>query len=126
MPALESNVEESSCGCEWKYHWQTPWLSFLYNRPAKGSSRFGKPVYVTAIDPENNTVVLGEEKDLAVIHDGNRISYRNTNWPDGMEAITKIRYKDKGAEQYLCRGSQLQVHFHNRSKYRTRTKRCFL
>ena len=26
---------------------------------------FGKPVYVTAIHPENNTVVLGEEKDLA-------------------------------------------------------------
>ena len=26
---------------------------------------FGKPVFVTAINPENNTVVLGDEKDLA-------------------------------------------------------------
>jgi tRNA-specific 2-thiouridylase len=59
---------------------------------------FGHPVYVTGINPDNNTVILGEEDDL------NRPEMKVTklNWgkydgiPDGMEAITKIRYKDKG------------------------------
>ncbi len=58
----------------------------------------GRPVYVTHIDPDTNTVVLGDEEDL------NRIetTVAKVNWlkydavADGMEAITKIRYKDKG------------------------------
>ncbi len=60
---------------------------------------FGKPTYVTAIDPETNTVVLGDENDL----DQNEMLVTKINWgkyesvTDGMEAITKIRYKDKGA-----------------------------
>ncbi len=60
---------------------------------------FGKPTYVTAIDPETNTVVLGDENDL----DQNEMQVTKINWgkyesvTDGMEAITKIRYKDKGA-----------------------------
>jgi tRNA-specific 2-thiouridylase len=59
----------------------------------------GRPVYVTAIDPENNTVVLGEESDL----EQNDMMVGKINWmkydgiTDGMEAITRIRYKDKGA-----------------------------
>jgi tRNA-specific 2-thiouridylase len=59
----------------------------------------GKPAFVTEIIPETNTVVLGEEEDL------NRTEMQVTglNWmkfdgiTEGMEAITKIRYKDKGA-----------------------------
>jgi tRNA-uridine 2-sulfurtransferase len=59
----------------------------------------GKPAFVTAIIPETNTVVLGGEDDL------NRTSMQVTklNWikydgiTEGMEALTKIRYKDKGA-----------------------------
>lgn len=60
---------------------------------------FGKPTYVTAIDPETNTVVLGDENDL----EQNGMQVTKINWgkydgiTDGMEAITKIRYKDKGA-----------------------------
>ena len=59
----------------------------------------GKPVYVTAINPETNTVVLGEEADL----EQNDMLVGRINWikydsvPENMEAITKIRYKDKGA-----------------------------
>ena len=59
----------------------------------------GKPAFVTAIDPLTNTVVLGEEEDLK----GNEMQVARVNWIkyDGiaqeMEAITKIRYKDKGA-----------------------------
>lgn len=60
---------------------------------------FGKPVYVTAIDPNTNTVVLGDEEDL----NKNEMFVTKINWmkyngiEDGFEAITKIRYKDKGA-----------------------------
>jgi len=58
----------------------------------------GKPAFVTQIFPETNTVMLGDEEDL------NRHDMKVTklNWvkyegiSDGMEAVTKIRYKDKG------------------------------
>jgi tRNA-uridine 2-sulfurtransferase len=59
----------------------------------------GKPAYVTAIDPNTNTVVLGDESDL----EQNDMMVGKINWmkydgiTDGMEAITKIRYKDRGS-----------------------------
>jgi len=59
----------------------------------------GKPAFVTSIDPETNTVVLGEEDDLK----GTEMVVAKINWikydglPEGYEAFTKIRYKDKGA-----------------------------
>jgi tRNA-uridine 2-sulfurtransferase len=59
----------------------------------------GKPAYVTAIDPNTNTVVLGDETDL----EQNDMMVGKINWmkydgiSDGMEAITKIRYKDRGS-----------------------------
>lgn len=60
---------------------------------------FGKPVYVTNIIPETNTVMLGDEDDLnrqeMVVSKINWIKYEGIT--DGTEAITKIRYKDKGA-----------------------------
>jgi tRNA-uridine 2-sulfurtransferase len=59
---------------------------------------FGKPVYVTSIVPETNTVVLGEENDLnqsaMLVGRINWIKYEGIT--DGMEATTKIRYKDSG------------------------------
>lgn len=59
----------------------------------------GKPAYVTQIIPETNTVVLGDEEDLnrqeMVVTKLNWLKYNGID--DGMEAITKIRYKDKGA-----------------------------
>ena len=80
---------------------------------------FGKPVYVTAIHPENNTVVLGEEKDLAgrsmMVSGLNLQKYETV--PDGMEAITKIRYKDKGAPSNIyTEGNLLRVHFYEAVK----------
>ena len=37
--------------------------------------------------------------------------------PDGMEAITKIRYKDKGCLSSLYpEGNQIRVHFHESVK----------
>jgi tRNA-uridine 2-sulfurtransferase len=59
----------------------------------------GKPAYVTHIIPETNTVVLGDEEDLnrqeMVVTKLNWLKYDGVQ--DDMEAITKIRYKDKGA-----------------------------
>jgi tRNA-specific 2-thiouridylase len=60
---------------------------------------FGKPVYVTGIRPESNTIVLGDEEDL----NQSEMFVGKLNWmkydgiTDGMEAITKVRYKDKGS-----------------------------
>jgi len=58
----------------------------------------GRPAFVTAINPETNTVVLGEESDLdrqtMTVGKINMIKYDSI--PDGMEAVTKIRYKDSG------------------------------
>jgi tRNA-specific 2-thiouridylase len=60
---------------------------------------FGRPVYVTNIIPETNTVMLGEEDDLnrqdMLVSKINWIKYEGIT--DGTEALTKIRYKDKGA-----------------------------
>lgn len=59
----------------------------------------GKPVYVTDIYPDTNTVVLGDEEDL----NRSLMQVTKINWvkydgvEDGFEATTKIRYKDKGA-----------------------------
>ena len=64
---------------------------------------FGKPMYVTKILPETNTVVLGEEQDLqeqAMLVSGlNMIKYNSIT--DATPATTKIRYKDAGAESIL-------------------------
>ena len=59
----------------------------------------GSPAFVTEIIPETNTVVLGSEEDL----NKTEMTVNKINWikydgfSEGMEAITKIRYKDKGA-----------------------------
>jgi tRNA-specific 2-thiouridylase len=59
----------------------------------------GKPAFVTDINPETNTVILGDEEDLAK----NDMLVGKINWikydgiTEGMESLTKIRYKDKGA-----------------------------
>jgi tRNA-uridine 2-sulfurtransferase len=59
----------------------------------------GKPAYVTHIDPATNIVVLGEEEDLnrteMVVNKLNWIKYPGLD--QEREALTKIRYKDKGA-----------------------------
>ncbi|MBC7722873.1 MAG: tRNA 2-thiouridine(34) synthase MnmA, partial [Pedobacter sp.] len=79
----------------------------------------GKPAYVTSINPENNTVVLGEEDDL----DQNDMLVGKINWikydgiTDGMEAITKIRYKDKGALSNLyISDNGLRIRFYENVK----------
>jgi len=63
----------------------------------------GKPAYVAAINPETNTVVLGDEtyleKSTMLVKGINFQKYEVIT--DGIESITKIRYKDKGALSIL-------------------------
>src|SRR3954464_10659520 len=59
----------------------------------------GKPAYVTAIDPDTNIVVLGDEEDLEKedmkVGKINWIKYEGLD--NQMELVTKIRYKDPGS-----------------------------
>ncbi len=74
----------------------------------------GRPMFVTKIMPETNTVVLGEIDELKesgmYVGGINMIKYDAI--PDGMEAVTKIRYKDAGTESVLYNdGDRVRVHF---------------
>jgi tRNA-uridine 2-sulfurtransferase len=80
---------------------------------------FGKPAFVTAIDPDSNTVVLGDEEDL----EKEDMKVGKVNWIkydgiDGdMEAITKIRYKDKGTlSSIIASGTDVTVRFYEKAK----------
>ena len=79
----------------------------------------GKPVYVTSIHPQTNTVVLGDEEDL----DQHEMMVGKINWmkyesiPDGMEVIAKIRYKDKGTPARIYQeDNQIHVRFSGPAK----------
>lgn len=70
----------------------------------KGLPAMGKPYYVTDILPETNTVVIGEEDDLFhtrfTVRGMNLVKY--DQMPDGgLEAWTKIRYKDEGSASHV-------------------------
>ncbi|MBL0047915.1 MAG: tRNA 2-thiouridine(34) synthase MnmA [Bacteroidetes bacterium] len=58
----------------------------------------GEPLFVTEIIPEINTVVLGKKEDLEkkemTVRNYNLIKYANLG--EGMDFLTKIRYKDPG------------------------------
>jgi tRNA-uridine 2-sulfurtransferase len=79
----------------------------------------GKPAFVTAIDPENNTVVLGDEEDLnknsMIITRVNMLKYDQI--PDGFEAVTKIRYKDSGSLSMLYNDNgEVRAEFYDPAK----------
>jgi len=80
---------------------------------------FGKPAYVTAIDPETNTVVLGDEEDL----EKEEMKVGKINWikyaelDSEMEVITKIRYKDKGSlSSIISSDNDVTVRFYEKAK----------
>ena len=80
---------------------------------------FGKPVYVTSINPDTNTVVLGDEEDL----DQTDMTVIKMNWlkydgiTDGMEALVKIRYKDRGSIANLYNdGNNITARFYENVK----------
>jgi len=74
----------------------------------------GEPMYVTEIRPESNTVVLGRAEDL--VRNGMTVGGVNLmkydRLPDGMEAVTKIRYRDQGTLSRLSnRNGKVEVEF---------------
>ena len=79
----------------------------------------GKPIFVTAIDPNTNTVVLGDEEDLLrnEMHVGQINLIKYDRIVDGMEATVKIRYKDSGNEATLYNTEKgIRVHFYDNAK----------
>ena len=64
---------------------------------------FGDPRYVVKIDAENNEVVLGTKEDLnkkeVFVRKPNMVKYESL--PDNIEALSKIRYKDRGTNSSL-------------------------
>lgn len=74
----------------------------------------GKPMFVTDIIAETNTVVLGTEEDLmrsSMIVGGLNLQKYDHIEP-GMESITKVRYKDAGAQSRLYpEGDKMKVEF---------------
>ena len=64
---------------------------------------FGQPMFVTEIRPDSNTVVLGELDELIrnsmSVYQVNSMKYDRI--PDGLEALTKVRYKDAGTMSQL-------------------------
>lgn len=63
----------------------------------------GEPMYVTEIRPETNTVVLGTMDELIrngmMVYKVNAMKYETI--PDGLEVITKVRYRDNGTMSRL-------------------------
>ena len=80
---------------------------------------FGKPAFVTSIDPDTNTVVLGDEVDL----EKEEMKVARINWikyeaiDNEMDVITKIRYKDKGSlSSIISSGNDVTVRFYEKAK----------
>jgi tRNA-uridine 2-sulfurtransferase len=76
----------------------------------------GRPMFVTSIQPDTNTVVLGTADELqrreAWVKNLNLIKFENINEP--IEVITKIRYKDAGTQSTIQQmGQHMKVDFHH-------------
>lgn len=79
----------------------------------------GRPVFVTKIIPETNTVMLGdaEELDQNIMTVGGLNMVKYAAIPEGFEATTKIRYKDSGTLSHLHNeGDKVNVHFYEHVK----------
>ncbi len=76
----------------------------------------GQPMFVVAIRPEDNTVVLGKKEELQgktfYAKQINAMKYAPI--PDGLEVTAKIRYRNEGCSACLYpEGDRLRVVFHD-------------
>jgi tRNA-specific 2-thiouridylase len=76
----------------------------------------GEPMFVTEIQPETNTVVLGREAELIrnqmMVGKVNLMKYDQLP-ENGLETVTKVRYRDAGTMSTLLPvGNQIEVVFH--------------
>ncbi len=75
---------------------------------------FGQPMFVTEILPDTNTVVLGLEEELVKnqMRVGQVNSMKYEQIPEGLEVVTKVRYRDNGTYSLLKNdGPQVKVEF---------------
>lgn len=75
----------------------------------------GEPLYVTNIDVESNRITLGKKEDLEKqemwVRDPNFVKVAALD--KGMEALTKVRYKDSGTHSTISMdGNRIKVDFH--------------
>ncbi len=75
---------------------------------------FGEPMYVTEIQADTNTVVLGKVDEL--LRNGMTVSQINSmkypEIPEGKEVVTQIRYNDRGTLSRLSKyGDKVDVQF---------------
>jgi tRNA-uridine 2-sulfurtransferase len=76
----------------------------------------GHPMFVTRIDPQTNTVVLGTQDELerksAWVKNLNLVKYESIT--ESLDAVTKIRYKDAGTQSTIVQmGEHMKVDFHH-------------
>lgn len=80
----------------------------------------GDPRYVIRINPEDNTVVLGEKEDLKrmsmKVRKPNLVKYDKI--PEHTEILTKVRYKDAGTMSQLAvnANGEIEVEFFDQVK----------
>lgn len=118
IPALEAELEGGNyVNTEGKIIGKHKGYPFYTIGQRKGLDvAFGKPMFVTKIIPETNTVVLGEAHELQesgmMVSGLNMVKYDKI--PDNTEAVTKIRYRDAGTESSLTMvGDMVHVHFNH-------------
>ncbi|MEZ4981131.1 MAG: tRNA 2-thiouridine(34) synthase MnmA [Saprospiraceae bacterium] len=72
---------------------------------------FGQPMFVSEIRPQTNEVVLGTAEEL--VRNGMTVGQVNSmkypSLPEGLETVTKVRYRDEGALSTLSPISEDQV-----------------
>ena len=119
LPDLEAQVEGGSftdtTGKVIGKHHGYPFYT-IGQRKGLGMA-FGKPKFVTQINPETNTVVLGEEEDLERngmwVGKINLQKYASLTEP--MNATTKVRYKHEGERSTIQQiGERVKVEFNTR------------
>lgn len=76
----------------------------------------GQPMFVTAIRPEENIVVLGTKEELKgrTFYAQNINCMKYASIPEGLSVTAKIRYRNEGGEASLFQeGDRIRVVFHN-------------
>lgn len=117
VPDLESKVKGgnfvNSLGDVIGVHEGYPFYT-IGQRKGLGKA-FGEPMFVSKIIPETNTVILGKIEEL--LRNGMSVGKVNlqkyVEIPDGLEAITQIRYNDGGTLSALknTEGGKIGVEF---------------
>ncbi|MBS1594996.1 MAG: tRNA 2-thiouridine(34) synthase MnmA [Bacteroidetes bacterium] len=116
MPDLEARVDGGlfvdAAGNKLGVHKGYPFYT-VGQRKGLGVA-FGKPMFVTGIIPETNTVVLGEEHELNRngMWVGNLNMQKYEHLSDRTPALTKVRYKHDGESSLLYqKDSRIKVEF---------------